>query len=181
MGGNGCVLAARGAADSAASDAGQEKGRAQARCWATAQTCARVRRVGSGKGYPRNASAAPAPFTSAFRNGERPGSLNHYGKLGGEVRRNGGHGAAMAKRRRGPNEGTARARSRRPQSDGSGKTKGSNRHLLVDGHRVPLSLIVSAPNANDGKRIDEALSAVVFTGKRTALRRSKHLCADAGY
>ena len=44
-----------------------------------------------------------------------------------------------------------------------------------------MSLIVTAANVNDGKRIDEVLSAVVVRRKRTALRRSKHLCADAGY
>jgi IS5 family transposase len=44
-----------------------------------------------------------------------------------------------------------------------------------------LSLIVTAANVNDGKRLDTVLSAIVV--KRTAppQRRNKHLCADAGY
>ena len=62
-----------------------------------------------------------------------------------------------------------------------GEKKGSKRHLLVDGRGVPLSLVVTAANVNDGKRLDEVLSAIVVKRKPTPLRRSKHLCADAGY
>jgi len=51
--------------------------------------------------------------------------------------------------------------------------KGSKRHLLVDGRGVPLSLVVTA-NVNDGKRLDEVLSAIVIKRKLTPLR-SKHL------
>lgn len=46
---------------------------------------------------------------------------------------------------------------------------------------MPLSLVVSAANVNDGKRLDEVLDAIVVKRKRTPLRRNKHLCADAGY
>ena len=58
--------------------------------------------------------------------------------------------------------------------------KGSKRHLLVDGRGVPLSLIVTAANVNDGKRLDAVLSAIIIKRKRPTVRRSKHLCADAG-
>lgn len=51
----------------------------------------------------------------------------------------------------------------------------------MDGRGVPLSLIVTAANVNDGKRIDEVLSACVVKRPRPPVRRSKHLCADAGY
>ena len=51
----------------------------------------------------------------------------------------------------------------------------------MDGRGVPLSLIVSAANVNDGKRLDEVLSAIVVKRKSPALRRNKHLCADAAY
>jgi transposase len=44
-----------------------------------------------------------------------------------------------------------------------------------------LSIIVTAANVNDGKRIDEVLRAIVVQRRRTPTRRSKHLCADAGY
>jgi len=40
---------------------------------------------------------------------------------------------------------------------------------------------VSAANVNDGKRLDEVLSAIVVKRKCPPLRRSKHLCADAAY
>ena len=58
---------------------------------------------------------------------------------------------------------------------------GSKRHLLLDGRGVPLSLIVTGANVNDGKRIDEVLGAIMVNRDRTPFRRSKHLCADAGY
>ncbi len=40
---------------------------------------------------------------------------------------------------------------------------------------------MTAANVNDGKRIDEVLSAIMVQGKQTDHRRNKHLCADAGY
>jgi IS5 family transposase len=51
----------------------------------------------------------------------------------------------------------------------------------VDGRGVPLSLIVTGANVNDGKRLDAVLSAVVIKRPPPPQRRSKHLCADAGY
>jgi transposase len=62
-----------------------------------------------------------------------------------------------------------------------GEKKGSKRHLLVDGRGVPLSLVVTGANVNDGKRLDEVLSSIVIKRERPPTRRSKHLCADAGY
>lgn len=44
-----------------------------------------------------------------------------------------------------------------------------------------MSLIVTAANVNDGKRLDAVLSAIIIKRKRPPMRRSKHLCADAGY
>jgi IS5 family transposase len=40
---------------------------------------------------------------------------------------------------------------------------------------------VTAANVNDGKRLDEVLSAIVVKRKHTPKRRTQHLCADAGY
>ena len=51
----------------------------------------------------------------------------------------------------------------------------------MDGRGVPLSIIVTAANVNDGKRIDQVLTAIVVKREPTPTRRSKHLCADAGY
>ena len=51
----------------------------------------------------------------------------------------------------------------------------------MDGRGVPLSIVVTAANVNDGKRINEVLSAIVVKRRRTPTRRSKHLCADAAY
>ena len=51
----------------------------------------------------------------------------------------------------------------------------------MDGRGVPLSLIVTAANVNDGTRLREVLSAIMIKRETPSLRRSKHLCADAGY
>jgi IS5 family transposase len=44
-----------------------------------------------------------------------------------------------------------------------------------------LSLIVTAANVNDGKRLDAVLGAIVVKRPCPPQRRSKHLGADAGY
>jgi IS5 family transposase len=44
-----------------------------------------------------------------------------------------------------------------------------------------LSLIVTGANVNDGKRLEEVLSAIMVKRKNPPRRRHKHLCADAGY
>lgn len=53
--------------------------------------------------------------------------------------------------------------------------------MLVDRRGVPLSPIVTGANVNDAKRIDEVLSALVVKRPRTPVRRTKPLCADAGF
>jgi putative transposase len=62
-----------------------------------------------------------------------------------------------------------------------GEKKGSKRHLLVDGRGVPLSLVVTGANQHDVTQLDAVLQAVMVKRKTPSLRRSKHLCADAGY
>jgi putative transposase len=59
--------------------------------------------------------------------------------------------------------------------------KGSKRHLLVDRRGVPLSLVVTGANVHDCKRLDDVLTAIVVKREDPPHRRSKHLCADAGY
>ena len=51
----------------------------------------------------------------------------------------------------------------------------------MDGRGVPLSLVVTGANVHDCKRLDDVLSAIVVKRKNPPHRRSKHLCADAGY
>lgn len=53
--------------------------------------------------------------------------------------------------------------------------------MLVDGRGVPLSLIVTGANVNDGKRLDEVLDAMMVKHEDPPFRRSQHLCADAAY
>ena len=51
----------------------------------------------------------------------------------------------------------------------------------MDARGVPLSLIVTAANVNDLSRLDAVLGAVMVKRATPPIRRSKHLCADAGY
>ena len=62
-----------------------------------------------------------------------------------------------------------------------GEKKGSKRHLLVDGRGVPLSLVVTGANQHDVTQLDAVLQAIMVKRKTPSIRRSKHLCADAGY
>ena len=53
--------------------------------------------------------------------------------------------------------------------------------MLVDGRGVPLSIIVTAANVNDCKRLAEVLDGMVIDRDDPPFRCNKHLCADAGY
>jgi len=51
----------------------------------------------------------------------------------------------------------------------------------VDGRGTPLSLVVTAANVNDVTQVQAVLSAIMVQRPSPSKRRSKHLCADAGY
>ena len=53
--------------------------------------------------------------------------------------------------------------------------------MLVDGRGVPLSIIVTAANVHDSKRLEQVLKEIAVKRPMPTKRRSKHLCADAGY
>lgn len=51
----------------------------------------------------------------------------------------------------------------------------------MDGHGVPLSIIVTAANRHDVSQLAAVLDAIVVPRPLPGERRSQHLCADAGY
>jgi IS5 family transposase len=51
----------------------------------------------------------------------------------------------------------------------------------VDGRGVPLSIVVTGANRHDVSQLAAVLDAVVVERPLPSERRSKHLCADAGY
>lgn len=53
--------------------------------------------------------------------------------------------------------------------------------MPVDGRGIPLSLVVTGANAHDVTQLEAGLDAIVVKRPRPRQRRSKHLCADAGY
>ena len=51
----------------------------------------------------------------------------------------------------------------------------------MDGRGVPLSIIVTGANRHDVTQVSNVMDAMMLTSKPPSKRRSKHLCADAGY
>ena len=51
----------------------------------------------------------------------------------------------------------------------------------MDGRGVPLSIIVTGANRHDVSQLAAVLDAIVVVRPTPPERRSKHLCADAGY
>lgn len=59
-----------------------------------------------------------------------------------------------------------------------GEKNGTKRHLLVDAHGVPLSVVVSGANRHDSAKLEALLEAKVVEPKRPQVQ---NLCLDAGY
>jgi putative transposase len=55
------------------------------------------------------------------------------------------------------------------------------RHLLVDGRGAPLSRIVTGANQHDVTQLEAVLANIMAKRKNALLRRTQHLCADAGW
>ncbi|MBL0123034.1 MAG: transposase [Betaproteobacteria bacterium] len=51
----------------------------------------------------------------------------------------------------------------------------------MDGRGVPLSIIVTGANRHDVSQLEAVLESIVVKRSDPPERRSKHLCADAGY
>ena len=51
----------------------------------------------------------------------------------------------------------------------------------MDGRGVLLSIIVTGANRHDFSELEAVLPAIVIKKPQPPIRRSKHLCADAGY
>jgi len=51
----------------------------------------------------------------------------------------------------------------------------------VDGRGVPLSFVVTGANRHDVSQLEPVLDAIQVKRPAPPMRRSKHLCADAGY
>ncbi len=134
------------------------------------------------KALPKERFGSASAVHKRFLEWERPASSRRCGKPGwpSTTRWKASLGDGRAS--------TGRCSRRRWRKKLSGPTrriggkKGSKRHLLVDGRGVPLSLIVTAANVNDGKRLDEVLQRHHGQAQEhRRMRRNKHLCADAGY
>lgn len=51
----------------------------------------------------------------------------------------------------------------------------------MDGRGVPLSLVVTGANRHDVSQLEAVLDGLMVKRSAPSQRRSKHLCADAGY
>ena len=63
----------------------------------------------------------------------------------------------------------------------TGGKKGSKRHLLVDEHGVPLSLVVTGANRHDVTHLEAVLDTVVIARPKVTQKKPQHLCADNAY
>jgi len=54
-------------------------------------------------------------------------------------------------------------------------------HLLVDGRGVPLSILVTAANVNDGPMLRELINNCAVVRPRPTSKEPQHLCLDAAY
>ena len=54
-------------------------------------------------------------------------------------------------------------------------------HLLVDGRGVPLSVLVTAANVNDGPMLSELINNCAVVRPRPSRQGPQHLCLDAAY
>ena len=53
--------------------------------------------------------------------------------------------------------------------------------MLVDGHGIPLSLIVIGANRHDVSQLGATLDAIMVPRPPVTTRALQHLCADAGF
>ncbi len=60
----------------------------------------------------------------------------------------------------------------------TGGKRGTKRHVPVDGHGLPLSIVVTGANRHDVTQVENVLASRV---RRPRGRRRQNLCADAGY
>ena len=54
-------------------------------------------------------------------------------------------------------------------------------HVLVDGRGVPLSIVVTAANVNDGPMLSELLNNCAVVRPHPSCAEPQHLCLDAAY
>ena len=54
-------------------------------------------------------------------------------------------------------------------------------HVLTDGRGVPLSVVVTAANVNDGPVLPELISNYVVVRPKPSTKHPQHLCLDAAF
>jgi putative transposase len=59
--------------------------------------------------------------------------------------------------------------------------KGSKRHVLVEEHGVPLSIVVTGANRHDVTQLETVLDNIVIKRLEPTADKLQHLCADQGY
>ena len=54
-------------------------------------------------------------------------------------------------------------------------------HILTDGRGVPLSVVVSAANVNDGPMLPDLVNNYVVVRPLPTIQQAQHLCLDAAF
>lgn len=128
-----------------------------------------------------SSSEAEARSTCAFNNGNKQAYGAGYGKKDWlNIMKwkgfNGGGRLLM-----GPWVSHLLEGRRRDQTPQIGKKKGVKRHILTDGHGVPLSLAVTGANVHDQKGLKVLLSGIPIRRPRPRKYKPQTLCLDKGY
>lgn len=59
--------------------------------------------------------------------------------------------------------------------------RGTKRHLLTEGHGIPLAVVATGANQNDFKETRAVLNQIVIARPKPTPRKKQHLCLDKGY
>jgi len=59
--------------------------------------------------------------------------------------------------------------------------RGTKRHVLTEGHGIPLAVVVTGANRNDFKETRRVLEQIVIARPKPTARKQQHLCLDKGY
>jgi putative transposase len=61
------------------------------------------------------------------------------------------------------------------------ENKGTKRHVLVDGSRVPVAVVLTGANRHDVTQVEAAMDGIVITRPESTPENLQHLCGDKGH
>lgn len=135
----------------------------------------------SGRHSRKNAMVAPVQYIDISENGLKRVSLLPCGKLVllNMTKWRVSPGAGKVSMEHSPKRRWRKSLLGRIQQ--TGEKKGTKRHLLVEGHGVPLSIVVTGANRHDVTQVGAVLDDIVVERPEVTEETPQHLCGDKGY